>query len=315
MRLAVLLFASLLLAPSQLSAQTCSIGHLVTVEADGFVSSGSKDALRSAVNAGTPVRVGWGHDTNGDKVLDVSHWSDGGFLTEFEGEVFAQIADIQRQQPVRNQARVSLPAGRQRWSGLIGTNGRLENHFDDGTEPTVARVRSTWCIDPRAISCAPQWRIVYRHDADGQPLAGSKDALLAAVRGGVPLRFAWGFTAAAARPPVSVEHVAEPVFVSVMRGEHVFVQLPEHIAQVSYLDPALARFDQTSVMWRGLMGTDGTFDAVMVDRATGKEVRRWPQRAGLSWLAELPPIGCPAQPPLEIAVPGGVRADAPRPPG
>ncbi|MND09586.1 hypothetical protein D3C83_330400 [compost metagenome] len=60
------------------------------------------------------------------------------------------------------------------------------------------------------------------------------------------------------------------------------------------------------------MGTDGTFDAVYVDRATGKEVRRFPQRAGLAWFAQLPSSACPMQAPLELASPGGVRA-VPRP--
>jgi hypothetical protein len=63
------------------------------------------------------------------------------------------------------------------------------------------------------------------------------------------------------------------------------------------------------------MGTDGTFDAVLVDRATGKVVRRMPQRLGLAWFAELPPPGCSAQPPLTLALPGGVRSDALRSPG
>jgi hypothetical protein len=316
MKLVVLVFAgALVLSPSALSAQTCGAAHLVTVEPNGSVVAGSKDALRRAMSAGTPIRVGWGLDANNDNIPDVSHWADAGFLTDFEGEIFAQLADIQRQQPMRNPARVTMPAGRQRWTGLLGTNGRLESHFDDGSAPSVANVRSTWCVDPRAVSCAPEWRLVYRHDADGKPLDGSKDALLTAVRSGAPLRFAWGFAAASAGQPVSVEHVAEPVFVSVMRGEHVFVQLPEHIAQVSYLDPAKARFDQAAVMWRGLMGTDGTFDAVMVDRATGKEVRRLPQRAGLAWFAQMAPASCQSQPPLELAVPGGTRPDASRPKG
>lgn len=149
MRFVTLVAFLLLFAPSRAAAQTCSVGHLVTVEPDGKVSSGSKDALRKAVLAGTPIRVGWELDPNNDQVPDLSHWADSGFLTVFEGEVFAQIADIQRQQPQRGQARVVMPAGRQRWTGLIGTNGRLESHFDDGSEPTSVRVRSMWCADPR----------------------------------------------------------------------------------------------------------------------------------------------------------------------
>lgn len=98
--------------------------------------------------------MSWSIDGNGDGVADLAHWADSGFVTEFEGEVFAQIADIQRQSPQRGQA---------------------------------------------------------------------------------------------------------------------------------------------------------VFDAVWVDRATGREVRRLPQRAGLAWFAELPSRDCAVQAPLTLAVPNGVR--------
>lgn len=175
-----------------------------------------------------------------------------------------------------------------------------------------ALVLAGWPPATQAPACAPEWRLVYRHDADGKPLTGARTALLDAVRRGAPVRFLWGFSATGpGGKPIMVEHAAEPVFLTIMGGEHVFVQLPEHIAQASYFDAAAARFDTPSVMWRGLMGSDGTFDAVYVDRATGKEVRRFPQRVGLSWFAEQPPPGCPAQAPLELAVPGGVRVVKP----
>ena len=296
-------------APAVAQDAVCSVGHLLTVEPDGSVSRGTKDRLRSAVAGGLPLRVGWSLDFNADGVVDVAHWSDAGFISVFEGEIFAQVADIQRQTPVRGQATIRMSVGRQRWSGIVGTNAVLEGHLDDGSAPTSLRVRSTWCVDPRAAACAPQWRLVYRHDADGRPTDGSKEMLLEAIRRGAPLRVAWGF--AADRPalgPVAVEHAIDPVFVTVMGGEHVFVQLPEHIAQTSYAQPEGARFDQASVMWRGLMGTTGTFDAVYVDRATGREVHRFPQRAGLAWFAELSSPECAAQAPLTLAVPNGVRA-------
>jgi hypothetical protein len=296
----------LLASPARAQEAACTVGHLATIEADGVVSRGTKADLRRVAASGTPLRVGWSIDGNGDGVADVAHWADSGFITEFEGEVFAQIADIQRQSPMRGQARVSMPAGRQRWTGLVGSNGILEGQFDDGSAPTSTRVRSTWCIDPRAAACAPQWRLVYRHDADGRPLEGAKPALLDAIRRGAPIRVAWGFAQTAATGAIALEHAADPVFVSVT-GDDVFVQLPEHIAQTSYARADGARFDQASVMWRGLMGSNGVFDAVYVDRASGREVRRLPQRAGLAWFAELPSRECAVQAPLTLAVPNGVR--------
>jgi hypothetical protein len=81
---------------------TCPL-HLVTIEQDGSVSAGSKDKLREAVRAGLPVRVGWSLSFDDDPEPEVRHWSDSGFLTEFEGEIFAQFADIQAQGPRRGR--------------------------------------------------------------------------------------------------------------------------------------------------------------------------------------------------------------------
>ena len=89
----------------------------------------------------------------------------------------------------------------------------------------------------------------------------------------------------------------------------MFVQLPEHIAQASYHDPAQAAFGKPGVMWRGMMGTNGSFDAVMVDRATGKETWRMPQRARIAWFAYAPDALCAGMP-MKLATRGGVvRAD------
>ncbi len=140
---------SLLYLSAAAAAATCPL-HLVTVELDGKASAGSKDALREAFRAGLPLRVGWSLNFDADAEPEVIHWSDSGFLTEFEGEIFAQLADIQAQGPRLGKASISMPAKRKRWSGLIGTNGVLESNFDDGEAAPSERVRSEWCVDPRA---------------------------------------------------------------------------------------------------------------------------------------------------------------------
>jgi hypothetical protein len=161
----------------------------------------------------------------------------------------------------------------------------------------------------RIAACSPQWRLAYRHDADGHPLAGSKPALFDAVRRGYPLRLAWGFSREAERA-IRLEHTAEPVFVSLIDDRELVVQVPEHIGQAAYHDVDKALFDRPSVMWRGLLATTGVFDAAFVDRATGAEVRRLPQRAAVAWFAYAPADAC-SPPPLTLAVPGGVRRAAP----
>lgn len=285
------------------------MGHLATVEPDGTVAAGSLAALRSAIGSGERVRVGWSLDFDGDARADLVHWADPGFLSLLDGHVFAQVATIQRQTPHPGSGQITLSDEDQTWTGLIGTDGSLQGRFAGGA-PHSMRVRSWWCRDSRTgSSCpAPSWRLVYRHDADGAALAGSKAALHGAIRSGRPLRLAWGVEAGPAGGTVSVEHVAEPIFVSVARGDEVIAQLPEHVAQKSYWDAEESRFDQPSVMWRGLMSTDGSFDAIWVDRGTGETVRRTPQRAGVAWFSLSAGEGCDG-PPLELAVPGGVRRD------
>jgi hypothetical protein len=143
---------SMLLLSAGASAANCPL-HLVTIEPDGRASQGTKEALLKAFHAGLPLRVGWSLNFDQDVEPEVTHWSDGGFLTEFEGELFAQLADIQAQGPRLGKASISMPAKRKRWSGLIGTNGVLEGNFDDGEAVPSERVRSEWCVDPRA-ACA-----------------------------------------------------------------------------------------------------------------------------------------------------------------
>ena len=240
-----------------------------------------------------------------DAEPDVRHWSDGGFLTQFEGEVFAQIDDIQAQGPRPGTASIKMPTQRKRWSGLLGSNGVLESTFDDGEVVPAERVRSEWCIDGRAACAVPSWRLVYLHDASGAALEGKKSELFDAIRRGYPIRFAWGAALGTPEKPASVEHAAEPVFISIMSDSELFVQLPEHIAQASYHEVARARFDKPAVLWRGLLGTNGSFDAVMVDRANGAEVWRMPQRARIAWFAYAPEALCAAKP-SKLAVHGGV---------
>jgi hypothetical protein len=288
-------------------ASSCPL-HLATIEPDGQASAGSKETLRNAFRAGLPLRVGWALSFDDDADPEVTHWSDGGFLTEFEGEIFAQFDDIQAQGLRTGRASIAMPAKRKRWSGLIGTTGVLENNFDDGEVVESVRVRSEWCIDGRAACALPSWRLVYQHDTNGAAVQGTKSALFDAIRRGYPIRFAWGTAAGTPEKPVSVEHSAEPVFVSIMADSELFVQLPEHIAQASYHEPAKAAFAKPAVMWRGMMGTNGSFDAVMVDRASGKEVWRMPQRARIAWFAYAPDVLC-AGAPVKLAVREGVVRD------
>lgn len=287
--------------------------------------AGSRERLIAHVNQGGRVRIGWQLDWNVDGHIDVSHWSDGSFLTVFEGEVFAQFDDIHRQIPLPGNAEVALAEGAQaaRWTGKLGSDGVLEGIFETGSAHRWS-VAARWCDGasagtasasemPAPVSCSARWEERFRNTAQGVTERGDRRDLIDALRRGDPLRVAWGSTYADGS--YTMEHVAEPVFFSIVGGDHVVAQLPEHIGQVTYVRLDDARFGaDPQVMWRGLLRTDGLFDTVWVDRGDGQVVRRLPQRAAVSWLTHSTPAesDCTRSPALQLAVPSGVIPDANR---
>lgn len=150
-----------------------------------------------------------------------------------------------------------------------------------------------------AGSAAPGWRMVYRHDPDGAPLTGDKALLLDAIRRGLDIRLAWGV-----RHPRddtrSVEHTALPVFVTIVDEAEVFVQVAEHVAHADYWARERQGFADPRIVWTGILGTTGSFEAVWYNRATGEPVRTLPQRVAISWFVSYPagPRDEPAAPSL-----------------
>lgn len=292
----------LLCTPVVFAQQVCN-GLLYATDFDKQVSHGSKDALIAAVDRGEPIRVGWQFDFDEDGVSDLSHWADAAFLSIWEGEVFTQVDAVHTQTPMQGDRNIALRSPYAEWRGSLGSDGTLEGRYSDNAAfPSDMRSRITWCS---ALEGARSWALLYRNDTDGSNLAGSKAALFAAIRAGQPIQIAWGFKANREGGPLSVEHLIAPVFLSIVNESEVSAQLPEHIAQQHYADIEQAHFGDPAVMWRGLITTTGSFDAIWVNRATGETVRRYPQRAAFSWYA-------PAAPDLStpsLAVERGVIAD------
>ncbi len=144
----IIVSAIVTLVPAAVDGQTCA-APLIIVEQDGRVSAGSKERLRFAAAAGLPLRIGWSIDADRDGTPDLAHWADAAFVTEFEGEIFGQIAEIRRQTSRRGEGHVELSATPQRWTGSVGSNGFLEGTFDDDQGPTRTRIRVVMCVDPR----------------------------------------------------------------------------------------------------------------------------------------------------------------------
>ncbi|MFK7831188.1 MAG: hypothetical protein AB8B57_15555 [Congregibacter sp.] len=304
-------FFGLLVASVTADAQTPSCAApLFATDWSGTVSHGSEAALVKAAASGVDLKVGWALDFNGDGLGDITHWSDARFITVFENKVFAQVEQIHRQQPVVGEAEVKFPDTLDIWHGLIGSDGFLRSKFAEAGSLANRRVLTVWCPskEPLPAPVSASWEAVYISGADGEAVSGSKQALFDAVRAGHPIRVGWGLSRLREGEVLSVEHTANPVFLTINNSSELVVQLPEHVAQRSYWDSEQAFFDDPAVMWRGVISTRGTFDAVWTNRATGEVVRRSPQRALFRWYVQRPPRG-----PVEsLAIEKGIRADETR---
>ncbi|MEL7198764.1 MAG: hypothetical protein AAGL10_10660 [Pseudomonadota bacterium] len=276
------------LAPQAAVAQYLDCERpLFATDLDGNPTHGSKDALVSAVNKGRSIRIGWGLDFDGDGQSELTHWADAQFLSVWEGEVFAQVAAIHTQRPRRGKADITLSDPFVEWRGSIGTTGKLEGRSSDGKVfPAAVAIETMWCA---ALPGPQGWVLLYRNGTRGEDLAGSKDALLAAIRSGQPIQIGWAFSRSGGDETYSAEHLAAPVFVTITNGSEVTAQLPVQYGQWSYLAVDAALSDRPDVMWRGLMATTGAFDVVWVNGPSGETIRRYPQRAVLNWYAPVSP--------------------------
>lgn len=130
----------------QIAIEQCD-NHLVTIEKNGDVSAGSKKALVTAFRKGASIRVGWELDWNNDKHVDISHWTNAQFLSEFEGEIFAQIPSIQQQRARKGKSDIIFPEKSQEWYGLLRSDGVLKGRYSEKKEMTKSyNVRSMWCL-------------------------------------------------------------------------------------------------------------------------------------------------------------------------
>jgi len=122
--------------------QPCGERLLATIEADGKVSAGSLDRLRSQASAGERLYVGWEIARPGEPPI-VKHWQDAQFITLFEDILFTQVGGW-RQDPLVGKGQIELPAGQ--WISLLSSDGQLLTRMTDQPEPIKIRVRSYWCL-------------------------------------------------------------------------------------------------------------------------------------------------------------------------
>ena len=159
---------------------------------------------------------------------------------------------------------------------------------------------------PSRTACeASEWRLLYVNGPDGEGITGDKSQLLAAVRRGSPLRVAWGESTGARETPAwSVEEFSDVGFTNIIGGTELVVQLQPALIQTDYLEASKAQLRSPVIDWQAIMATDGRFDAVMTDRATGATVRELHQRTTAHWFAFAPAPDCDRRAPGDVAPPG-----------
>jgi len=151
------------------------------------------------------------------------------------------------------------------------------------------------CVSAQGASTAT-WNLMLSHTADGSVRQGSNENLVSVIRQGCQIRVAWG-ARRAADPKRTIEHIANPVWVTVRDGNQVEVQLNDFLINHKVLGepssqyPQRERFGGTdkAVMWRANLKTDGTFDAVWYYAHSGEFITREPQTHPMKWFADCEP--------------------------
>lgn len=142
-------------------------------------------------------------------------------------------------------------------------------------------------------SCTQQkdngWELVYKNDAEGNAVYGSKEDLIDAVRAGNSIRVGFGFRSRRDSTR-TIEHVTDAKFLTILDGEHVFAQVPQIIGQrpTGQGDDAKIFFRENN-KWTKMAGTNGFSTGLMVDFISDTLVNHGADnRIGTSWYVQNP---------------------------
>ena len=109
------------------------------------------------------------------------------------------------------------------------------------------------------------WKLVFKNDKAGNTLFGNKTELIDAARNGVPIRIGWGGKLRRDSTK-TLEHYGEGMFVTILNGDELFVQLPQIVGQRPFFDTdsLKIRFRETN-RWTRMVGTNGYALGLMLE--------------------------------------------------
>lgn len=119
--------------------------------AEGRTLAGDKRLLMRAVRAGLPLRVGWGiRWTLADgRPGGIEHVADAGFVSIYQGEVFAQVTNFLQQRPDPARADIALGSDA-RFVVMLDTTGRARHAMHPSGETRDERVSTYWYVPWRS---------------------------------------------------------------------------------------------------------------------------------------------------------------------
>lgn len=132
------------------------------------------------------------------------------------------------------------------------------------------------------------WKVVYQHDKNGKHLLGNIDSLIAGVRKGYDVRIGWGWQREVADSILTLEHMAEPLFLSIIQEEHISAIIDAHPMLESYVLIDQQSFKEGGHIWQCVLTTRGTFNAKVYHRTSGELLNDWPQNHKMTWFLEYP---------------------------
>lgn len=147
-------------------------------------------------------------------------------------------------------------------------------------------------------SISSGWKAVYKHDQQGNSLEGSINELIQGIRNGYDVRVGWGWEKEVEDSLLRLEHMAEPLFLSIIQEKNVSIVIDAHPLLKSYVDLGSQSFGDGGHIWQCVLTTQGTFNAQVHDRTTGELLKDWPQRHKMTWFLEYPANPEPNNPPL-----------------
>ncbi|MEM7297103.1 MAG: hypothetical protein AAF391_02425 [Bacteroidota bacterium] len=137
----------------------------------------------------------------------------------------------------------------------------------------------TSCTSERSSN---EWHIVLKTNKDGTIINGSKEKLISALRSGADLKLGWGWK----HEGKTLEHIAFPTWIGIINEQEVYAYLDPQVLSRLDWGNMKAHYEDSTLSkneWRVAINTEGTFDAIWIDRDSNEITRRAPQNHIMTW--------------------------------